>query len=256
LFAHCYLLPAVLGWNLLVALLAAIYSISYFFTKLSSLKISSKDFNFSFFWVNICGNFCKKFCWKPDAKNLNILATTVMQKRTKKMVGRLMVDAGMLQWLVVHRVTRWITQKGAQPILIPRSLLCTVKKCSQKIWATSIIFRITAKSKQSPNRQKFAQSGHPGCSQIKHLHRRNVSSLWLMLWALFFQHENCVYSNTFDMNRLLHKFAPFWVKNYIFCQNFWQQYFSNHNICPRVEGTFEPWCKTKFTKYKRSSLNT
>jgi hypothetical protein len=32
------------------------------------------------------------------------------------------------------------------------------------IWATPVTFKITNHSKQSPNRRKFAQSGHPVAS--------------------------------------------------------------------------------------------
>jgi hypothetical protein len=37
-------------------------------------------------------------------------------------------------------------------------------KISPNIWVISVIKK-TAQSKQSPNRRKFVQSGHPGCEQ-------------------------------------------------------------------------------------------
>jgi hypothetical protein len=37
------------------------------------------------------------------------------------------------------------------------------------IWATSVIFKTPAQSKDSPNRREFAQSGHPDL-WILHLH--------------------------------------------------------------------------------------
>jgi hypothetical protein len=37
----------------------------------------------------------------------------------------------------------------------------TVEKCGTTIGATSVIFQKSTQRKESPNRQKFAQSGHP-----------------------------------------------------------------------------------------------
>jgi hypothetical protein len=42
----------------------------------------------------------------------------------------------------------------------------TVEKISPIIFATSVNFTKTTQSKQTPNRRKFAQSGHPGANPI------------------------------------------------------------------------------------------
>jgi hypothetical protein len=44
-----------------------------------------------------------------------------------------------------------------------KHLCVTTKKYKvKKMWAISVIFKITVLSKQSPIGRKFAQSGHPG----------------------------------------------------------------------------------------------
>jgi hypothetical protein len=45
----------------------------------------------------------------------------------------------------------------------------TVEKIRTIIFATSVNFTITTQSKHSPNRGKFAQSGHPAHEQQKFL---------------------------------------------------------------------------------------
>jgi hypothetical protein len=74
-------------------------------------------------------------------------------------------------------VTRCVCEKAAKNVAksIFWNLLHSFYrgKSSPIIWATSIIFTKTSRRKQSPNRRKFAQSGHPATGQngprVEHL---------------------------------------------------------------------------------------
>jgi hypothetical protein len=49
----------------------------------------------------------------------------------------------------------------------------TIEKSSPEVLATFVIFKKTVQRKHSPNRRKFAQSGHPDCNG-----RHGCLSLW------------------------------------------------------------------------------
>jgi hypothetical protein len=42
-----------------------------------------------------------------------------------------------------------------------------MEKSSPNMWDACVIFQVNAQIKQSPNSQKFAQSGHPGLQRRK-----------------------------------------------------------------------------------------
>jgi hypothetical protein len=63
-----------------------------------------------------------------------------------------------------------IAQNVAQTIFLSQLILNIYhEKSSPKIWATSLLFKKTAQSKQLPNRRKFAKSGH-SADELKRFH--------------------------------------------------------------------------------------
>jgi hypothetical protein len=136
-------------------------------------------------------------------------------------LGKVIVDHAASY---TYRVTRWVSGKVAQNV--SQQNFCrnyyitfTVEKSSPNICDTYVIFQ-KEQSKQSPNRRKFAQSGHPAPEQKKSYR-----------WKIFFSQCPWVPDVRYFKQPLGSKLWPLWVKT-LFAPLF---FFKENVFTPRDE---------------------
>jgi hypothetical protein len=119
-----------------------------------------------------------------------------------------------------------MAQKVAQPIFRQNQCITlAVENSVPQIWVTSRIFKKLLKTKQSPKRRTFFQSGV------------DVMITIFCDFSQFLAKKLAFFLNTNVMINFFQNLALFRVKNAnFFAKFFWQKYLKNHNI-----GPWSPW---------------